>query len=50
MGADRQGHQADESNGNGGGAAGDAELTEVHRVTNPKFVQRHQARPRRLVA
>src|SRR4029079_13168556 len=37
MGADRQRHQADESDGNGGGAAGDAELTEVHRVTIPSL-------------
>ena len=44
MGADRQRHQADESDGNGDRAAGDAKLPEIHRVTIPKFVQRHQAR------
>jgi hypothetical protein len=37
MGADRQRHHACESNGNGDGAAGDAELTEVHRVSIPNL-------------
>jgi hypothetical protein len=37
MGSDRERHQACESNGNGGGAAGDAELAEVHRVTIPSL-------------
>ena len=50
MGADRQRHHACESNGNGDGAAGDPELTKVHRVTIPSSVQRHQARPREFVA
>src|SRR5947208_16923626 len=39
MGADRQRHHACESDRNGDGAAGDAELTEIHRVTIPSFIQ-----------
>jgi hypothetical protein len=42
VGADRQRHQADQCDGNGDGAAGDAKLRQIHRFHSQSFSSARQ--------